>query len=251
LSELVYSWSGSSVRAFGGALALGGTLALLGCGGPSLKAPSDLGKDLKVATTKGRKGTTKTGGGFAFGPYRVEDVQRAWSNPKPFEVFEKFTPKTGAGYRYRFAGGGEKSLQGKCAVPEPEELHELDGTVTVKEQDQTLACVCLLGDQLEARLFVEDLAGEFGGPLIVRDVELRATGLYQLSNGQKHPVPAGYQIDSEDGPVAGVEVLPGKARVWIRKDLKSQDERALSCALAGLLLYEPEMPPKKKPERSH
>lgn len=214
-------------------------VALSGCGGPKMKVPSDLEQDMDVLTTKGRKGTTREGGGFEFGPYRVEEVQRDWSNPKGFEVFEGFTPSDGGGYKYRFAGGGERSMTGKCATPEPEQIQELDGSVTVKEQSQTVACLCELGTKIEAQLFVEDLAGEFGGPVVVRDVELRATGIYGLANGDKNPVPAGYQIDAEDGPVAGFEVLPGKARLWLREDLKKQDARALSCAIAGLMLFEP------------
>jgi len=221
-------------------------VALAGCGGPKMKVPPDLEKDMDVLTTKGRRGTTRDGGGFEFGPYRVEEVQRGWSNPKGFDVFEDFTPLPGGGYKYTFAGGGERSMTGKCATPEPEKIQELDGSVTVKEKSQTVACLCELGAKVEAQVFVEDLAGEFGGPVIVRDVELRATGIYGLANGDKHPVPAGYQIDADDGPVAGVEVLPGKARIWIREDLKKQDARALSCAVAGLMLFEPEIKAGKK-----
>lgn len=235
---------GDSARVRGrvgvGAVALA-AVALVGCGGPKMKVPADLEKDMDVLTTKGRRGMTRDGGGFEFGPYRVEEVQRGWSNPKGFDVFEDFTPQPGGGYKYRFAGGGERSMTGKCATPEPEKIQELDGSVTVKEKSQAVACLCELGAKVEAQVFVEDLAGEFGGPVVVRDVELRATGIYGLANGDKHPVPAGYQIDAEDGPVAGVEVLPGRARIWIREDLKKQDVRALACAIAGLMLFEPEI----------
>lgn len=215
--------------------------SLVGCAGPRLKVPSDLGEDMDVLVTKGRQGTDGRGSkGFSFGPYRVEEIQREWSSKSAFESFEGFTPLKDGGYRYRFAGAGEKSLTGMCAVPAPEKTKELDGSVTITERDATIACLCQIGKKTEASVFVEDLAGEFGGPVVVRDVELRATGLYQLQKGGKHPVPAGYQIDSEDGPVGGVEVLPGKARVWIREGLRKPDQRALACALSGLMLFQPE-----------
>ncbi|MBN2196816.1 MAG: hypothetical protein JW751_28680 [Polyangiaceae bacterium] len=214
-----------------------------------MKVPSDLDKDMEVHTTKHRRGVTKNGGGFEFGPYRVDEVKRKWSNEKGFDVFENFTPEKDAGYRYHFEGGGDRSMTGKCAIPAPEKVSELDGTVTVKERDAAIACLCELGSKLEAQLFVEDLAGEFGGPVIVRNVELFAHGIHTLANGDKVKAPAGYQIDADDGPVGAVEVLPGKARVWIRDDLKKADSRALSCALAGLMLFEPQMPVEKKKKR--
>jgi hypothetical protein len=152
-------------------------------------------------------------------------------------VIEEFTPAKKGGFRYRFRGGADRTLVGKCAPA----VAEKAGEFSVSDMMEGVGCTCQKGTKSVSHLFVEDLAGEYGGPIVVGEVEVRATGVYKLANDKKLDTPAGYRVDDESGPVGAVEVVPGKANAWIRGDLRALDRQGLACLFAGLMLYIPQI----------
>ncbi len=227
-------WSGKVV--FAGALS---GFVLAGCGGPGMKIPSDFSEGMKKMSTKGRGSNVAGEKGFELGPYSVSDVERGASSKSGWDVIEDFTPAREGGFRYSFRGGADRSLIGKCAPAKGEKA----GEFSVGDELEAVGCTCQKGTESVAHLFVEDLAGEYAGPLVVGDVEVRATGIYRLANDKQEKVPVGYRVDDESGAVGGVQVLPGKATAWIRGDLRKLDRQGLACLFAGLMLY---IPPKEK-----
>lgn len=206
------------------------------CGVPHMALPKEFKRDMAQLTTDGRKGGA--GSEFELGPYKVESIERRLSNTEGFDVFENFEPATRGGYRFSLSRGGKGKLSGKCAPPEPKKNVDLDGSVIVKEES-SLACVCEQKGKEVARLFLEDLGGEYGGPLVVGEVQARATGIYKLDNGEKQPRPAGYRVDDDSGPVSALDVLSGEARVWLKNGLEEPGRSRLVCAMVGLMLWTP------------
>jgi hypothetical protein len=208
---------------------------LAGCGGAGMKVPSDFGEGMKEMSTKGRGSKVASEKGFEFGPYSVSDVERGESSKSGWDVIDGFAPAREGGFRYHFAGGADRSLIGKCAPAKGEKA----GEFSIGDELEAVGCTCQKGTESVAHLFVEDLAGEYAGPVVVGDVEVRATGIYRLANDKQLKVPAGYRVDDEGGAVGGVQVLPGKSTAWIRGDLRKLDRQGLACLFAGLMLYIP------------
>jgi len=223
---------GSRKFVFSGALSV---FVLAGCGGPGMKIPSDFAEGLKEMSTKGRGSNVQGEKGFEFGPYSVTDVERGKSSASGWDVIEGFKPAKDGGFRYSFKGGADRTLIGKCAPAKGEKA----GEFSIGDELEAVGCTCQKGTKSVAHLFVEDLAGEYAGPLVVGDVEVRATGIYRLANDKQLKVPVGYRVDDESGPVGGVQVLPGKTTAWIRGDLRKLDRQGLACLFAGLMLYVP------------
>ena len=240
------------VNDFGRFVVGGGIAAMLasvGCGGPRMVVPSGFDRDMDRMSTKGRGRSVAKEEEFGFGPYLVSNVDHTWKPSKGFEMIDGFKPSKESGYRFDFSGGGKRALVGKCALPAREKHKEIDGSVSVEEQKSAVACTCQMGTKSRGYLFVEDLAGEYDGPVVVGDVEVNATGIYKLENEKKVKVPVGFRLDDDNGPVAAVEILPGKARVWMRSDLKKADRPPLACLLSGLMLYDPPKVEEKKDKR--
>jgi hypothetical protein len=214
-------------------------VAVVCCGGTHIVLPAEFADDMDRLAAEGDWGAAAGGDEEAFeiGPYKIDGVTRGLTISEGFDKFENFEPAPKGAYRYSFAGGGAKKLAGKCAVRAPKETKRLDGTV-IAERELSLACTCERGGDIVARVFVEDLAGEYGGPLVVRDVEAQATGVYKLDNGEQlKDRPAGYRIEDASGPVAAAEVLPGAGHVWIKRGLEEPGRREMMCVLAGLMLW--------------
>lgn len=231
------SSSGLGLWAYG--LLLG---SVVGCGAPRMAVPEELDDVMDELVTDGRKKSPpkKQEEGWDLGPYQIRRVQ--WQSSESFDIseafklFDNFTPDPQGGYRFKFKGGGDQTLIGKCSVPAPERAKEVDGSVTVTEVD-ALACSCWSGDDHVSQVYVEDLAGEWGGPVLVGTAEARATAIYESTRGEKFDEPAGYRVDTDDDAVGAVEVVPGKARLWLRHNLEEPDRRRLACVLVGLMLY--------------
>jgi hypothetical protein len=203
--------------------------------------PNEFDDGMDKYTTDGRRGKASDGvdDPIVLDPYQIEGVRRNLSGSQGFEMFEGFEALEKSGYSYRLAGG-KKKLTGKCAERAPQKTTDVDGSVTVKEQ-LGLACSCERDGKSVAQAFVEDLGGEYGGPLVVGTVAAKLTGVYSLSNGEKlKGRPAGYTVDDESGAVAAVEVLPGEARLWIKHGLEEPGRTRLVCTLVGVVLWLPE-----------
>lgn len=213
----------------------GFAVALAACGGGvHMALPQDLGDTMEHFETEGRGDTVSEEDGFTFAGYTVAHVTRGESSAKGFEVIDGFTPAKDRGYRYDFTGAG-KPLVGKCAELAPKKAGEFSS----HGEDVAIGCTCQAGTQSRGHLFLEDLAGAYGGPVVVGNVEVNAASIKDLSNGKKLGAPAGYRLDDENGAVGAVEVIPGEAGVWLRSDLKKADRDALACLYAGLMLYVP------------
>ena len=219
-------------------------VAVVGCGGPQMARPDGFKEEMDKLKTEGRDGPTLDGAdeAYTFGPYTVDGVKRNVKTSEGFDLFEGFEPAEAGAFRFSLKGGGEKKLSGRCAERAAKKSEALDGTVT-KERELSLACVCEAGGDQVASAFVEDLAGEFGGPVIASGVDAQVTGVYELDNGERvRGQPAGYRIDDSSGPVAAAGVLPGETRVWIKSGLEEPDRRRMACILAGLMLWFPPRP---------
>jgi len=220
-----------------GGLALG---AVAGCGGRHMALPAGFDDGMDQYATDGRRGKASDGVDDPIGldPYQIEAVKRDLSGSQGFEMFEGFEAAEKSGYSYRL-GGGKKKLTGKCAERAPQKLTDVDGSVTVKEQ-WGLACSCERDGKSVAHAFVEDLGGEYGGPVVVGPATAKLTGVYSLSNGDKlKGRPAGYTVEDENGAIAAVEVLPGEARLWLRHGLEEPGRTRLVCTLVGVMLWVP------------
>lgn len=209
--------------------------------------PADLSHGMEKLTTDGRSGDADDGidEPILLGPYTIEGVKRNLSERTGFDVFPDFEPADREGYSFWIGGGGSGRLAGKCAPPAPKKIEDVDGSVTYKYRS-ALGCVCELAGKNVSHVFVEDLAGEYGGPLVVGEVEAQATAIYKLDSGDKlKDRPAGFRVDDQDGAVAAVDVLDGEARFWIKRDLADRDRRPLICTLVGLMLWIPGPGPKQ------
>jgi hypothetical protein len=214
-------------------------LAVAGCGGAKIALPVEFDDGMDQLVTDGRNGDARDGtkDAIEIGPYTIDGVKRGLSGSKGFEAFDGFEAIDKSGYSFSLAGGGKQKLSGKCAMPAAKPPKEGEAATPTDERP-ALACVCELGGKTVARVLVEDLAGEYGGPLVVGDVDARAVGVYKLRSGDKLVGrPAGYEVDDATGAVAAVEVLPGSSHVWIKKRLLEPGRRGLMCTLAGLMLW--------------
>jgi hypothetical protein len=205
-------------------------------GGAHMAVPKDFSKDLDQLTIQGRDGKSK--GPFEFGPYRVDRVKPKSFTAADFDMFDNFEPAEEGSYQFPLTGKKEK-LTGQCAQPAPKKTTDLDGTVTV-EKHSALACWCAMGKKSVAELFLEDLAGEYAGQVVIGEVKARVGGIYKLENGDKlEDRPAGYRVDDEDGPVAAIDALPGEAHVWLKHGLQEPERQRLVCTLVGMMLWDP------------
>ena len=214
-------------------------VAVAGCGGPHIKVPAEYDEGMDLLTADGRDDFTEDGAEeeYQLGPYRIHGVQRNLSGLKGFDMFEGFEPDKKGGYRYSLSGGGAHKLTGKCAIRSAQADKELDGSLTTQEQ-ASLGCTCEAKNKSVAHVFVEDLAGEYGGPLVVGNQQARATGVYRLDNDDKvKGRPAGYIIEDTEGAVAAADVLPGEGHVWVKQGIEEPSRRRLVCAIAGLMLW--------------
>ncbi len=214
--------------------------AVVGCAGRHMALPEGFDDGMDQYTTDGRRGAGTDGVDepIALGPYQVENVKRHVSHGKGFEMFEGFRAAEKSGYSYRLTGG-KKKLTGKCAERADQKETDVDGSVTIKRL-VGLACTCETEGQSVAHAFVEDLGGEYGGPLVVGPVEAKIAGVYKLSNGDKlKGRPAGYRVDDDAGAVAAMDVLGGEARVWIKHGLVEPGRAHLVCNMVGLMLWLP------------
>jgi hypothetical protein len=221
-------------------------VAAAGCGGRHMALPEGLDDGMDKLTTDGRRGDDTDGvdDPIDLGPYQIEGVHRGLSESKGFEMFSEFQAAEKSGYSYRLTGS-KKKLSGKCAARAPQKSTDVDGSVTVKHQ-LGLACSCELEGKSVAHAFVEDLGGEYGGPLVVGPVEAKLTGIYGLSNGDKlKGSPAGYRVDDEAGAVAAVDVLSKEGRFWIKRGLEEPGRSRLVCTLVGVMLWLPDKSEKK------
>jgi len=223
----------------------GAAVSVAGCGKVHMAAPEGYDTGMDRLTTVGRADTDdETGAGFKLGPYKIGDVKRNQSIQKGFDDIKDFKPAKKGGFRYELAGGADGKLDGQCMPRAIKKKSRLDGSIDVEDEKPTLGCTCALNGDTVAHLFVEDLAGEYGGPVIVGDVQARALGTYKLENGDElDELPAGYRIWDGHGAVAAAEVVTGEAHVWLKEGLLEPDRRRIVCVMAGLMLWErPDQP---------
>jgi hypothetical protein len=219
-------------------------LAAAGCGGPQMAEPDGFADNMQMFETDDRDGPTEDGSEeeYAIGPYQVRNVKRNQTISEGFDQFDNFEPKKKGVYRYVFSGGEGIRYSGKCALRAPESTKDVDGSFST-DKEVSLACFCQENEDSVGRVFVEDLAGEYGGPLRIGDIEAQATGVYKLDNDDKRKAyPAGWRIDDDNGEVAAAGTMPGESTVWIKKGIKEPDKSKLVCLLAGLMLWFPEEP---------
>ncbi len=230
---------------------LGGfALAAVGCGGPQMAQPDGFGDNMQVLETDDRDGPSEDGSEeeYTIGPYKVRNVKRNQTNSDGFDQFDDFEPANKSVYRYVFGGGEGIRYAGKCGLRAPKSTKDVDGSVST-ERDVSLACFCQEGKDNVGRVFVEDLAGEYGGPVSIGDVEAQATGVYKLDNDDKRRAfPAGWRIDDDNGEVAAVGTMPGESTVWVKKGIKEPGKSKLMCLLAGLMLWFPPEEPEETSE---
>jgi hypothetical protein len=219
---------------------------VMGCGGPRMAALDDFSDGKVEYETDGRSGDASEGesADFEFGPYTVTGVERNQS--EALEGFDDFEPADKRGFTFLLGGGGKTKLRGQCAERAAKETKALDGTVTKVEEEPPLGCTCEEAGSVVTELLVEDLAGEYNGPLTVGGVDARVVGVYVLESGDlRRGRPLGYRVEDNDGTVAGADVGSGESRVWFRKNLEEPSRRQIACALAGLMLWVP--PPSPAP----
>lgn len=225
------------------------TLLLLGgCGGPQMAAPNDFSDGEVEYETDGHSGEATEGenADFEFGPYKVTSVERDLTLSDELKEFNDFKAAEKRGFTFLLGGGGKTKLRGHCAERAPKKDKALDGTVTTVEEEPPLACTCEEAGSTVTDMFVEDLAGEYNGPLNVGGIEARVVGSYTLENGDlRRGRPLGYRIEDSEGTVAAADVGEGESRVWFRKQLEEPSRRQIACALAGLMLWVP--PPSPAP----
>ena len=209
-----------------------------------MAAPDDFTEGKVEYETDGRSGDASEGedAEFEFGPYSVSGVRRNLDvSSEELGELEDFEPADKRGFTFLLGGGGKTKLRAHCAERAAKETKALDGTVTKVEEEPPFACACDEAGTNVAKLFVEDLAGEYNGPLTVGGVDARVVGVYILANGDlRRGRPLGYRIEDSEGIVAGADVGSGESRVWFRKHLEEPNRRQIACALAGLMLWAPE-----------
>lgn len=213
-----------------------------GCGRPHMAVPTDFVDDRIEFETVGRAGDDSEGEDalFEFGPFKVSGVKRNLTIDDGFENLEAFEPAKQRGFRFKLAGGGKTTLEGQCSERAPRRTKDLDGSITVEQDAPSLACTCKSSGTAVTQLFVEDLAGQYGGPLIIGDVGARVVGGYKLDSGERlQGRPAGFRVEEPDGTVAAAGILPGEAHVWLSTRLDKVDRQRIACALAGLMLWVP------------
>ncbi len=211
-----------------------------------MAAPDDFADGKVEYETDGRSGDASEGeeAEFAFGPYDVTGVERNLTASEGFEKLENFKPADKRGFTYLLGGGGKTKLRGNCSERAAKETKALDGTVTKVAEEPPFACTCKEAGSTVSQLFVEDLAGEYNGPLAVGGIEARVVGSYTLENGDlRRGRPLGYRVEDSDGTVAAVDVGTGESRVWFRKGLEEPSRREIACALTGLMLWVPPASP--------
>lgn len=223
-----------------------GTLALAttACGGAQVAKPDDFGEKTQRLETVGRDGDASEGEDAAFdlGPYSVRGVDRGLTFKGGFDDLDGFRPAPQRGYRFelRSRRKGSTTLQGKCSERAAKTIEDLDGSRKVIEEEAALACICEEPGTALTRFYVEDLGGQYGGPIAVAGVSGRVVGAYELDDGDRLVGrPAGFRIEDQEGTVAAGGILPGDTRVWIRQRLAEEDKQRLVCALAGLMLWVP------------
>jgi hypothetical protein len=203
-----------------------------------MAAPTEFNDGKVEYETDGRSGDASEGesADFKFGPYEVSGVKRNFT-ADGFDQQKGFAPADKRGFSFLLAGGGDTKLRGTCTELGPKGKK---GESVSTEGEPPLACACEVASVTVSELFVEDLAGEYNGPLTVGDVEARIVGGYILDNGDLlKGRPMGYRIEDSEGTVAAADTLPGEARVWLRKALEEPNRRHIACALAGLMLWVP------------
>ncbi len=221
-----------------------------GCGTAAMRAPTDFDPGQVEFETDGRDGEASEGedAAFTLGPYQVGDVRRNLSLKKSgFDGVDGFVPAKKRGYRFAVTGGGEKELTGECSEAALQTTEELDGSLSVTEDDASLACICAAAGIPVTRLFVEDIAGQYAGPFSVGGVGARVVASYELENGDRLVGrPAGFRVEDEKGTVAAAGILPGDVSVWVREGLVEPERSQLVCGLVGLMLWVPRAWPEPK-----
>lgn len=222
-------------------------MTVAACGGPRMAAPDDFTDGKVEYETDGRSGDASEGedAEFEFGPYSVSGVRRNLDvSSDELGDLENFAPADKRGFTYLLGGGGKTKLRAHCAERAPKKTKALDGSVTTADEEPPLACACDEAGNNVTQLFVEDLAGEYSGPLTVGGVDARVVGVYILANGDlRRGRPLGYRVEDSEGIVAGADVGSGESRVWFRKNLEEPSRRQIACALAGLMLWVPPASP--------
>ena len=219
-------------------------LAAVGCGGSTMAAPTDIGEKMLTLHSDGRDGDASEGedASFDLGPYQIRGVKRDLTFKRGFDDLDGFKPAAQRGYRFKVKASGREKLEytGHCAERAKKTIEDVDGSVSIIEEDAALACVCEGLGTDESRFYVEDLGGQYLGPISIGGVSARVVASYELDNGGKlEGRPAGFRVEDEEGTVAAADVLPGDSEVWLRGSVGVQDQARLVCALVGLMLWVP------------
>lgn len=208
-------------------------LALSGCAGPRMAAPSDVSSSSEVLLVSERSQASGAlvNEGFKLGPYTIADVDRKWDSSSSLSVgpWGKETKTTGFSFTL---AGGEAKLNGKCESALQKQSVMSFGGGSVDWGSTTIACSCE-GAAGKASLVLSKEANK----LTIGSTDYPVQPIHSVVGGSDQSTPTGFRADSE-GPVGAVEVLyPGQ--VWLKKGLDNATRGNLSCLFTGLMLYKP------------
>ncbi len=176
---------------------------------------------------------------FSLGGARVTHVSFGPETASRYGGLFGFHAQSESAYSYDFERG-DGTFRGECVVAGSTDAAHL-GKVTVTGRAVHLGCACGDGEASpEALLSVEGLNGDLSGTLSAAGgPTYHVSSLRELQGGGTWNVgPAGYRVDSGDGIVGAVDVLP-PGHVWIAKHMEVAQRDRVECVFAGLLLFTP------------
>lgn len=207
-------------------------VALSGCAGPRMAAPSDVASSSDVLPVSDRSHASGAfvNEGFKLGPYTIADVDRKWDSSSGVSVgpWGKETKTTGFSFTL---AGGDTQLKGKCeSVLEKQHVLSLGGSFDWGST--TIACSCEGGAGKASLVLSKD-----ANKLTIGEATYPIQQVHSVVGGGNQSAPSGFRADS-DGPLGAVEVLyPGQ--VWLKKGLDEPTRGNVSCLFTGLMLYKP------------
>jgi hypothetical protein len=217
-----------------------GTILIVGLGnvacGPAARmvAPSDLAGKSRVLEVADRSKATGAlaNESFKLGDYQIVEVDRDWNSSSSFGAGAYGAGNKTTGYTFQFKAGGT-TWKGTCAS-----LAKGKSVGSISFANSTdVTCGCESGGE-KVTLKVGGETEATGGTFTAGSKTYQVSGVDETDKSYFGAKPVGYRLDDGETAYAAVETMrPG--RVWLHEDVSEPEAAAISCALAGMMLYIP------------